>query len=171
MAVVATDHLSLCLEHLRAAIAASATFRAEVEAANEEAALGSIHKFWADDRCDDQARPRAVVGYAGDIASERESFSGLVSTGPLWVLFEFDPEHGLTDHRDQGTDFTNKIGAILSEMHAAAVARPDLYLVIERFEMTGFDQVSAEEATGRLDSGDDQVGEYWWAEFICYWEG
>jgi hypothetical protein len=172
MPVAATNTLSLCLEYLRASIAASATFRTVVGAADEAAALAFIHKFWADERVSGQGIPRAVVGYAGEQAQRQESNTELVSAGPLWVLFEF-PTNPLyaSDHRDAGTDFTNTIGAIFAEMNAARIARPDLYLNIENYELTGLDHTEQEEATGNTKPSGEGVEDYWWAEFVVYWEG
>lgn len=171
MAVAATGSLSLSLEHLRATIAASATFRAVVGATDADDALRFIHKFRADDRDPTQGRPRCVVDYGGAQEGDgSESFSEVFRTGPMLVYFEFptDARHA-DDRRDAGTDFTNKIGAIQTEMQDARLSRPNLYLNIVRWVLLGIDR--EDETVGRIDAGQEAVSDFWWADFEVHWEG
>lgn len=170
MAVEATDSLSLCLENLRRTVAASATFRAVVGAADEAAARLRVHKFEAKDD-GSQPMPRAVVGYADAQEADGEAVGVLIRSGPLYVAFEFPtPEAYLDDRSDGCTDFTNKLGAILREMAEAAAADPSSYLPVASFTLNGPENEPPARNTGKV-GGVESSPDHWWAEFVVNWWG
>lgn len=120
MTVTATGSMSRPLAGLSTLIAATATFKAKVEASSTAEALPFVHfpkvKFKGNDP---PTRPLAIVT-DDDIAQWERSRNG-GSAGSLVLTFEFPshPDYD-PDSDDALLDFTNTVGAIIDEALALA---------------------------------------------------
>jgi len=131
MALSASGPLSLPLENLRALLAASSNFQSWVGAANAEEAKASIHLVAVEGT---PSRPFALIAQ-GDSWEREASADGakkhFEASGELFLLFEADisePYQG--DPRDAELEFTNAVGAIVSDMES--LAGSDGYLAVRR---------------------------------------
>jgi len=122
--VSATGPLSLPLENLRTLLANSATFKTWVGAADVTAAKDRIYLAGVAGTA--YTRPYAVVMQAGAGGLERVAEADgaakrFIASGRLLLALEDDvPSDYQSSYADAELDFTNTIGAIISEMEALA---------------------------------------------------
>jgi hypothetical protein len=127
-----TGPISLPLAHAETLLANCATFQSWVSAANAAAAKAHIHlaAFAPSASSDD---PYAV-GFHGDAGGESEVIAGgagqtFVDRGEIGILFKAKTSEGYaSDPENAELEFTNKTGAIKSEMEA--LSGSGTYLVL-----------------------------------------
>ncbi len=96
-------------------IAASATFQAIVGAADAAAALAFVQILEATDKDDEHPRPRAIVKFGSDFASQKLGTATWNSGGTVEVCFEFLPADAGETRAENLLAFANEVGLILSE--------------------------------------------------------
>lgn len=141
MPVSATSIVAKPQQYLANLVAASATFRTVVGAANATEALKSIHWPEASDRLDDDGRmehprPRAIIQAGPDHALQRKGPGHWWDRGCLLLTFEFlIPPPQRTNIKDALFWFENQYGAILDEMMDAVDLQNGTYLHAHTFEL------------------------------------
>jgi hypothetical protein len=133
---VAADFLSLPLVAIRDLVAGSSTFQGWVAALTAEDAKASVPMVRTEM---DTERPFALVDF-GELVLERYAVTSRSvfqhkensSTVTLWFEAAAD---GTLSESDEVLAFTNKVGAIISEIAEAAVAQQSRGIVIREIEL------------------------------------
>lgn len=171
LTVTPTGALGLPLKHLRATIAASASFRTLVGAGDAAAALPSIAIAAADDvECFEDgtqnanfvAKPRAIIRWPdqADIAQFAQS-TWSWGDGRLMIAFEFPENPSCKGNFQDGyMNFCNQLGAVLAEMYA--LANSGGYLAAKRYLIGPIGQAMSEENNGE---------EFWCAHVMAVFGG
>lgn len=163
MTLAATGLYSLPVHYGRLTLAASATFRDLVGAADADAALAKIHHGEIDEDNPLLGMPRCLLNVTGEMEGEKVSTTGFLHKGQLELVIEVEtPEayKGPAGRRDARTWFQNAIGAIASEIEA--LAGQGGYLNILKWN---------DKNCGRADPKDNNGKEYYVAVIYWDWQG
>lgn len=118
--LAATGLFGNALQALKRLVASSSHFQALVGAADEDAAMASIHAPEASDRDDGSkaAMPRAIVSIS-DFNTHNSGSATWSNNGNLDLCFEFvPPEEYASSSDDSYSWFVTKIGEIIDDMRA-----------------------------------------------------
>ena len=151
MAVTPTGFLSTPVDTLRTMLANSAAFQTWVGAADATAAKARIYPFTIDEGS--YTRPYAIVTFGDGGFSLNNVGTGAADSfqdrGQLRIFFEANVSAGNQgNHADSVYEFTNQIGAVLSDIAALAVSG---YLVISSFRVSVPSRSDAEEKDAGAD--------------------
>lgn len=136
MALAASGLLSVPLDAAERLVASSSTFQTVTGAGSEAAALAFVHRaegldeLSADGESIINARPRAIVYYGDQMERTKIGVGDWTGEGTLLLAFQFatsstyevteddNPTEEKAKEDDAIFEFTNNIGAIVSEMEA-----------------------------------------------------
>lgn len=135
MALAPSGPLSLPLKNLQTLVSNSSTFQTWVGAADAATAAARIYLVGEDKSA--TTRPFAVVHHLDPAEFNREAQAGgavqcFVESGAVGLIFEDDVGAAYAaDHADAEMEFTNIVGAVISEMED--LAGSGAYLNVTRF--------------------------------------